>query len=222
MKKIIALLLAAVMLTLTISLVSCSGNDNPGTSTDGTTTDGTTPAGTTTEGTTTTEKPDEPIAPTFASALELYNKIWSTYTDEEKFPSAGGDQDHSSENPGVVDIEKYKDTIMFWTHITEDLLGTVTNDSANLMHMMNINTFSSAIFHLKDASTAEKFAEDYKTAVQATRWMCGFPDKVIVVSVGEYVIVAFGHTEIIDTFKTKCLAVDTSAKLLVEASAMPE
>ncbi len=222
MKKIIALLLAAVMLTLTISLVSCGGNDNPGTSTDGTTTDGTTSAGTTTEGTTTTEKPDEPIAPTFASALELYNKIWSTYTDEEKFPSAGGDQDHNSENPGVVDIEKYKDTIMWWTHTTEDLLGMVTNDAANLMHMMNTNTFSSAIFHLKDASTAEKFAEDYKTSVQATRWMCGFPDKVIVVSVGEYVIVAFGHTEIIDTFKTKCLAVDTSAKLLVEASAMPE
>lgn len=52
--------------------------------------------------------------------------------------------------------------------------------------------------------------------------MCGFPDKVIVVSVGEYVIVAFGHTDIIDTFKTKCLAADTSAKLLVEAPAMPE
>ncbi len=219
-----------VMLAVAASLVSCGGNNNsttttePGvtttTTTNATTTSNTNTATTTTEATTTTT-PDVPVTPAYANALELYNKIWGLYEDGDKFPSAGGDQDHNSGNPGVVDIEKYKDTVMFWTHITEDLLGTVTNDAANLMHMMNINTFSSAIFHLKDASTAEKFAEDYKTAVQATRWMCGFPDKVIVVSVGEYVIVAFGHTDIIDTLKTKCLAADTSAKLLVEAPAMP-
>lgn len=225
MKKIIALLLAAVMLTLTISLVSCGGNNNsttttePGvtttTNTNATTTSNTNTATTTTEATTTTT-PDVPVTPAYANALELYNKIWGLYEDGDKFPSAGGDQDHNSENPGVVDIEKYKDTIMFWTHITEDLLGTVTNDAANLMHMMNTNTFSSAIFRLKDASTAEKFANDYNAAIQNTHWMCGFPDSVIVVSVGEYIIVAFGDEELISTFKTKCLAADTSAKLLID------
>lgn len=107
---------------------------------------------------------------------------------------------------------------MFWTHITEDLLGTVTNDAANLMHMMNTNTFSSAIFHLKDAKTAESFAKDYNSAIMGTRWMCGFPDKVMVVSVGEYIIVGFGKADLIDTFKTKCLAADTNAKLLIDAN----
>ena len=189
MKKIIALLLAAVMLTLTISLVSCGGTkDLEGSS-------------------------------KYKNSLELFNKIWGTYTDDEKFPVGGGDEDHNSdEGPGVVDIEKYKDTIMFWTHITEDLLGTVTNDAANLMHMMNTNTFSSAIFHLKDAKTAESFAKDYNSAIMGTRWMCGFPDKVMVVSVGEYIIVGFGKADPIDTFKTKCLAADTNAKLLIDAN----
>lgn len=188
MKKIIALLLAAVMLTLTISLVSCGG----------------------------TKDPDEGSSK-YKNSLELFNKIWGTYTDDEKFPVGGGDEDHNSdEGPGVVDIEKYKDTIMFWTHITEDLLGTVTNDAANLMHMMNTNTFSSAIFHLKDAKTAESFAKDYNSAIMGTRWICGSPERVLVISVDEYVIVAFGYAELTDTFKAKCLAVDTSAKLLID------
>ena len=151
------------------------------------------------------------------SALGLYNKIWGTYTDDEKFPSGGGDVDHNSdEGPGFFDIEKNKESIQVNTHITDELLKTVTNDAATLMHMMNTNTFSSAIFHLKDASTAESFAKEYEKAVQNTRWMCGFPDRVVVVSIDEYVIVAFGRDDLINKFKAKCLAVDSSAKLLID------
>ncbi len=226
MKKIIALLLAAVMLTLTISLVSCGGNNNsttttePGvtttTNTNATTTSKTNTATTTTEATTTTT-PDVPVTPAYANALELFNKIWGSYTDDDKFPVGGGDEDHNSdEGPGAFDIEKNKESIKAYTHITDDLLATVKNDAANLIHMMNTNTFSSAIFHLKDASTAEKFAKDYNSAIMGTHWICGSPEKVLVISVDEYVIVAFGYAELTDTFKAKCLAVDTSAKLLID------
>ena len=228
MKKIIALLLAAVMLTLTISLVSCGGNNNsttttePGvtttTNTNATTTSKTNTATTTTEATTTTT-PDVPVTPAYANALDLFNKIWGSYTDDDKFPVGGGDEDHNSyEGPGAFDIEKNKESIKAYTHITDDLLATVKNDAANLIHMMNTNTFSSAIFHLKDAKTAESFAKDYNSAIMGTRWMCGFPDKVMVVSVGEYIIVGFGKADPIDTFKTKCLAADTNAKLLIDAN----
>lgn len=214
MKKIIALLLAAVMLTLTISLVSCGGTKDPESSSgNGTTTE------TTTTTTTTTTTPDVPVTPAYANALDLFNKIWGSYTDDDKFPVGGGDEDHNSdEGPGVFDIEKNKESIKAYTHITDDLLATVKNDAANLMHMMNTNTFSSAIFHLKDAKTAESFAKDYNSAIMGTRWMCGFPDKVMVVSVGEYIIVGFGNADLIDTFKTKCLAADTNAKLLIDAN----
>ena len=151
------------------------------------------------------------------SALGLYNKIWGTYTDDEKFPSGGGDADHNSdEGPGFFDIEKNKESLKTYIHITDELLATVNNEAANLIHMMNTNTFSSAIFHLKDASTAESFAKEYEKAVQNTRWMCGFPERVVVVSIGEYVIVAFGRDDLINKFKAKCLAVDSSAKLLID------
>ena len=212
MKKIIALLLAAVMLTLTISLVSCGGTKDPGSSSgNGTTTEATTTT------TTTTTTPDVPVTPAYANALDLFNKIWGSYTDEDKFPVGGGDEDHNSdEGPGAFDIEKNKESIKAYTHITDDLLATVKNDAANLIHMMNTNTFSSAIFHLKDAKTAESFAKDYNSAIMGTRWMCGFPERVLVISVDEYVIVAFGFAVLTDTFKAKCLAVDTSAKLLID------
>lgn len=227
MKKIITLLLAAVMLTLTISLVSCGGNNNsttttePGvtttTNTNATTTSNTNTATTTTEATTTTTTPDVPVTPAYANALDLFNKIWGSYTDDDKFPVGGGDEDHNSdEGPGAFDIEKNKESIKAFTHITDDLLATVKNDAANLIHMMNTNTFSSAIFHLKDAKTAESFAKDYNSAIMGTRWMCGFPERVLVISVDEYVIVAFGFAELTDTFKAKCLAADTSAKLLID------
>lgn len=219
MKKIIALVIASIMLVSVLALVSCRNKDNPNESTNGTTTEATTTT-TTTEATTTTEKTETPVTPTYASALDLYNKIWGTYTDDEKFPVAGGDMEHTSmEGPGLFDIEKNKESLKTYIHITDELLATVNNEAANLIHMMNTNTFSSAILSLKDASTAEAFAEDYKKSVQATRWMCGFPDTVIVVSVENYVIVAFGHDDIINTFKAKCLEI-SGAKLLVEAPAM--
>lgn len=215
-----------VMLAVAASLVSCGGNNNsttttePGvtttTNTNATTTSNTNTATTTTEATTTTT-PDVPVTPAYANALDLFNKIWGSYTDDDKFPVGGGDEDHNSdEGPGAFDIEKNKESIKAYTHITDDLLATVKNDAANLIHMMNTNTFSSAIFHLKDASTAEKFAKDYNSAIMGTRWMCGFPERVLVISVDEYVIVAFGFAELTDTFKTKCLAADTSAKLLID------
>ena len=45
-------------------------------------------------GTKNDSKGDQSAAP--ASALDLLEKVWSTYTDDEKFPAAGGD--YSEEN----------------------------------------------------------------------------------------------------------------------------
>src|SRR5574344_28662 len=102
MKKIIALVIASIMLVSALTLVSCGNKDNPNESTNGTTT----------EATTTTEKKETPVTPTYVNALDLYNKIWGTYTDDEKFPSGGGDVDHNSyEGPGAFDIEKNKESI---------------------------------------------------------------------------------------------------------------
>ena len=41
------------------------------------------------------------------AALELLNKVWASYTDDEKFPAAGGDYDNSVDDAaGAVNIGK--------------------------------------------------------------------------------------------------------------------
>ena len=49
----------------------------------------------------------------------------------------------------------------------------------------------------------EDFVEDLEENIKNTQWMCGFPDTLIVASVGnEYIVSAFGNAEIVETFKT--------------------
>lgn len=189
MKKIISLILTAAMLSLAILLVSC-GKETGG----------------------------DPTS-NYKNSLELLKDIWGLYSKDEKFPASGGTSLFSSGKPAAVNTEKNKDFIKSATHITDELLDKVTEDAASLMHSMNVNSFSSAVFRLKAPSDSSEFAEDYRKAVCGTHWMCGFPDKVIVVSVGEYVVVAFGKEDLIDTFKAKCLEADSTARILIDAPA---
>lgn len=34
------------------------------------------------------------------------------------------------------------------------------------------------------------------------QWMCGFPDKLVVISVDDYLVSVFGNEELVNTFKT--------------------
>lgn len=48
--------------------------------------------------------------------------------------------------------------------------------------------------------------------------MCGFPDKLVVITVDDYVVSAFGNGELIDNFKAKLTAVYKSAVVAHEAN----
>ena len=96
------------------------------------------------------------------------------------------------------------------------------DDVATLQHMMNTNTFSSAVAKLKDPSKASEFAEEYKTVVQNQQWMCGFPDKVVVISVENYIVMAYGYDEIIDDLVHACSEVNASSTVLVDAPAVQD
>ena len=136
----------------------------------------------------------------------------------ERFPAAGGDAEHDNmEGPGLFDMEKNAETFQYLTLMDEELMAMLENDAATMLHMMNTNTFCSAVAALKDSASAAEFAEHYKTLVQGNQWMCGFPDTVIVISVGRYVITAYGKDDPIQTFKSKVLALEPQATVLVEA-----
>ena len=99
----------------------------------------------------------------------------------------------------------------------ENLTGKLTGDAATLIHMMNTNTFCSAVMELKNAGEASSFAEVYKEIVQGNHWMCGFPDTLVVLSLGNFVLTAYGADDLVQLFKNG--AQSLGATLLVEAPA---
>ena len=74
------------------------------------------------------------------------------------------------------------------------------SDAASLTHMMNANTFTCGAYHVKNAADAKTLAQSLRDSIQSRQWMCGFPDKVAVAVVGEYVVSVFGAEDLVDTF----------------------
>ena len=160
----------------------------------------------------------ETTAPAYGSALELMEAVWATFPEDDRFPAAGGDEAHDTmDGPGTFDVNTYGDTFQYQILVDENLTGKLTGDAATLIHMMNTNTFCSAAMQLTNAGEASSFAEIYKEIVQGNHWMCGFPDTVVVLNLGQYVLTAYGADDLIQQFKDGALSL--GATLLVEAPA---
>lgn len=135
------------------------------------------------------------------SALEILETIWGLYSEEEKFPATGGEIGETlTEGPGA--FPELNESNSYTLLIPADQLGNVA-EAASLMHLMNSNTFTCGAYRLADGVTSESFAKVMKEAILNNQWMCGFPDKLLIESIGDsFLVVAFGHEEIMDTFKT--------------------
>ncbi len=160
-----------------------------------------------------TEEAKESVA---ESAVEILDKVWAAYGDDEKFAAIGGDMANPVDNePGKFDHT-----------VTENLDGSLgfptdsaslIDDCASLIHMMNANTFTGAAYHVTDTTQMEDLTTAIKDNIMNRQWMCGFPETLIIVQVGEdYVVTAFGNGDIIETFKTKLTTEYPEASILVE------
>lgn len=197
MKKIFAVLLSVV---LTLSLVACgNGKEN-------------TP-GTASGSETTSEAPAVEIA----DALELINTVWGNYEEADKFPVGGGDSSNLNfEGPGKFDAtnaEELDVTLGF----PADQVANI-DDAASMMNAMMANNFTAGIYHVKEGTDVQALADALKTNIQSRRWMCGMPEKMVVIAVDDYLISAFGLGELIDTFKTQVQGAYEIAEVLYEES----
>ena len=198
LKKITALLIAAALL---VGVTACGNNstnpDNPSDVTSGDTSSDT-PSDTTADSGASSEVTSDP--------LEFLNGIWDSYSDDDKFPAAGGNGDGNLVDgaPGNFAFNASEiDRLLGYPEGSADKIDSV----ASLFHMMNLNTFTAGAYHLKDASDAADLAQAVRDDIQARRWMCGFPDKLIVVNVGSMLVSAFGNEDLINTFRDKIVAV---------------
>lgn len=146
---------------------------------------------------------DADVEVAVADATELLTTVWDTYEESESFYAMGGDYVTIVDNaPGKFDISD-AESLDSMLGVPADAVGYI-DDAASLVHAMNANTFTGGAYHLSDAGNQQAFADALKENIINRQWMCGFPDKLIIVAVGdEYVVSAFGAADIIDTFKTK-------------------
>ena len=187
MKKFLAIMLAALTL---VSLAACAAKTD------------------TAAGETDTQIPD---------ALTLLNTVWDSYTDDEKFPAAGGD--YSEENmtdgkPGKVDVSN-ADNVQYLLKFPTAQVDKI-DDAASLMHMMNGNTFTCGAFRVKDSADLADVAAAVKEEVMGTQWMCGFPDKLVVATVGNYLVEFYGAEDLINTFRDKLQAAYAGAVVITD------
>ena len=71
--------------------------------------------------------------------------------------------------------------------------------AASLVHMMNLNTFTCGAFHVKDRGDVAALCASLRENILDRHWMCGFPDKLVIVTVGDYVVSVYGYTDLVDT-----------------------
>lgn len=195
MKKLLSILVAAL---LVLSLAACSSNNNPGGS----------------------DVPNNEPA-SVNSALDLLNTVWASYGEDEKFPSAGGDmteENMSMEGPGKFGVE---DAAML-----DSTLGfpaasaSKIDDAASLVHMMNANTFTCGAFHVANADDVDALAAEIKDNIMNRQWICGFPEKLVIVSVDGYIVAFFGTSDLVDGFNAKLSSAFSSAKTVCDEPLM--
>lgn len=157
----------------------------------------------------------------FTDTADVINKVVDTYTEENKFFAVGGDINTPVD--GKAGLMNLADTevVNSMLHTNDELLADV-DEVASFVHAMNANTFTSGAFKLKSAGDAESFAASLKESVLATQWMCGFPEKIVIVNVngGDYVVYAIGNGEAIDYFKTQLTTVMGESAVVVTEEAV--
>lgn len=172
MKKILSLALA---FTLALSLAACSAASSSSAGSAAATLD-------------------------IADAADLLTEVWDAHGEDQKFPVTGGDYDNMvDDGPGKVNTED-GDTMDNLFGFPADMADKI-DDAASLMHMMNANTFTAAAYHVKDPQDLDTLTKALRDNIQARHWMCGFPEKLIIMTVGDYAVSMYGNTDLCENFK---------------------
>ena len=150
-----------------------------------------------------------------ASAVDLLTAVWNAYPESEKFSVVGGSLDNPVDNaPGAFPVDD-ADNLDYMLHSPADKSDLI-DDAASLTHMMNANTFTCGALRLTDAGKLDEAAKEIRDYIMAKQWMCGFPDKLIVVSVDNYLISCFGAEDLVNTFRDKLQAAYSGAVVITD------
>lgn len=189
MKKIIAITLA---LTLLFAFAACGGSKTP---TDANTQSDATEA--------------------YTNATEVLVSVYDAIAEDKKFGVVGGDENNQSfEAPAKYDVAKADELVSNFA-LAETQKENI-EDAATALHSMMANHFSGAAYILKADADAKAFADDFSAGLTGRQWMCGLPEKYVVISAGNCVLTAFGLADNIESFKTAATTALANAEVLAE------
>ena len=145
----------------------------------------------------------QPDASEIPDALTILNTVWASYSEEEKFPAAGGDYSEANMTdgqPGTVGLENASD-VEYLLSIPASVVA-MADDGASLFHMMNGNTFTCGALRLTDAGKLDEAAKEIRD--------------YIMVSVDNYLISCFGAEDLVNTFRDKLQAAYSGAVVITD------
>ncbi len=201
MKKIIALILAVLMLA---SMVAC-GNTN----------DDVNDTNTTDEPTTDTpvvepaKAADEVLNGALGKFCEILAPSFGVAAEEVKGSFAGGyfSDDETTTKFGEagrtpVDVEDAAANFKTVSLISDEAFAKL-DDAAVFHHMMNMNTLAVASMRVANAADVDTVANAMRESVGGNQiWMCGFPERYVVIKIDTCVISAYGLTDMVNAIKT--------------------
>lgn len=152
----------------------------------------------------------------YAEAVDILNEVVKQYGEDELFAMYGGNQENAvMDAPGKFDVSKTEELKMT-LGLPEEQAENI-DDAASMVHMMNGNTFTGAVYHLKDGTDLTAFSDAVKENILATQWMCGQPDTLVIIDVdGQYVISAYGEAQIMEIFKNHALSALDGSQVITE------
>lgn len=152
----------------------------------------------------------------YAEALDVLNAVMKAYAQEDLFSVYGGDQENAvMDAPGKFDISKTEE-LDVTLGLPEELVSEI-DDAASMVHLMNANTFTGAVYHLKDGTDINTFADTVKSNILAKQWICGQPETLVIIDVdGNYILTAYGNAEMIETFKNNALSALDGSQVITE------
>lgn len=215
MKKLLMLFLTFAMLTAVLS--GCRMGSQP---TDGTNatdpTNATQPSTQPTQPSTDPTQTDPQLSGSASTtSAQLLGKIWTQYAEEDRFACYGGTVENSmADAPGDLDMQNTEELTSKYL-LPQSMLSQVES-GASLVHLMNNNIFTAAVFSLKDGADLKNEAKALRDNLQKTQWICGQPDRLLVAQADGHLLMVFGAKDVMDTFRQNMQASYPDASILYD------
>ena len=206
------------MVMLLSLMAGCTGGNTGDTQPSTTPTqESTTPTQPTTQPTEATTMPTEaiPMGTASTTSAQILAKIWTEYAENERFACYGGTVEHSvSDAPGDLDMTNTEEIITKYL-LPADQLANVES-GASLVHLMNSNIFTAAVFKLKEGADVRAAAKALRDNIQKTQWLCGQPDHLLVAEVEGHLLMSFAAKEAMDTFRQSLKTAYTETAIIYD------